>query len=117
MPHRARFYSTLALSKTHGAHKEQAQVVQASTQISRLWATSWLLLDHVPSMLAETQHSSWASDTMLSVGWRRDEGKAGRGGSSLQRAPFLVVPPPSSPASSPLEKERAACCWEEPGDS
>lgn len=40
--------------KTHGAHKEQAQVVQASTQKSRFWATSWLLLDRVPSKLVET---------------------------------------------------------------
>lgn len=43
MPHRAHLCSTLALSKTHGAHKEQAQVVQASAQRSRFWATSWLL--------------------------------------------------------------------------
>lgn len=102
---------------SHGAHKEQMQVVQASAQISSFWAMSWLLLGHVLSELAETQSDSQPSDTMLSVGRRKDEGKAESTGSSLQRAPFPVIPPPSSPASSPLEKASAARCWEEPRES
>lgn len=43
MPDRPHLCSTLALSKTHGAHKEQAQVGQASAQRSSFWATSRLL--------------------------------------------------------------------------
>lgn len=113
---RARLCSTPALRKTHGAHKEQT-LVQASAQRSSFWAMSWLLLDHVLSKLAETQRSSRPSDGMLSAGRSRDEGKAESRGSSLQRAPFPVIPPLSSPASSPLEKERAARCQEAPGDS
>jgi len=106
------------LTGSHGAHTEQTQGVQASAQISSFGAISWLPLDRVLSELAETQCSSQPSDTMPSAGQRRDEGKAKGRGSSLQRAPFRVVPPPSLPAFSPLEKAAAAArCWEEPRDS
>ena len=92
-------------------------MVRAPARGSGFRATSWLLLDHVLSELAETQRSSRPSDAMLSAGRRGDEGRAASRDSSMQRAPFPVVSPPSSPAAGPLETAAAAHRWEEPGHS